>query len=69
MSLSSLDKLDTQRKGAFGTVSLVRHKNSNNVYALKQLDKGRVVAKRQESRVQSERAIMEKYGKHFFITT
>jgi len=69
LSLDSLEVLETLGQGAFGTVSLVRDRESNYIYALKQLEKTRVVRKKQQVRVQSEKCIMEKFGQHSFVTS
>ncbi|GBG24910.1 Protein kinase, putative [Hondaea fermentalgiana] len=62
LSLDSLERLQNLGAGAFGSVSLVRDRETNHIFALKQLSKRKIIARRQEQRVQAERAIMAKVG-------
>lgn len=54
-------------EGAFGQVYLVQHHVTNQLYAMKVVDKKNIMLKRQKLNVISERLIMEKI-KSPFIT-
>ena len=57
-SLTELELLETLGVGSFGTVRLVRHIESNELYALKQLSKATVVLTRQQKNIRAERKVL-----------
>jgi len=66
ITLESLEKLAVLGEGAFGSVKLVRVRGTNDVYALKQMSKARIVKTNQKRNVLNEKAIMMRL-KHPFI--
>jgi len=67
MELSELVKHCVLGQGAFGTVWLVRHKETDSPYALKMLNKYELVAHRQEAGVVREKNIMACVNHPFLI--
>lgn len=65
--LSDLEPLALLGEGAFGLVRLVRHRLTGEVFALKQMQKARVVATNQQKNVMSEKRIMSRV-KHPFVS-
>lgn len=66
LTRSSRDKMSADKflplkplgRGAFGTVQLVKEKSTNVVYAMKILDKTRMLRENQESHVRAERDLL-----------
>ena len=69
LSLESLETLDVLGHGAFGTVRLVRHRNTNHLYALKHMDKSRIERHNYEKRVYREKEILAIVGQHPFVAS
>lgn len=69
LSLESLETLDVLGHGAFGTVRLVRHRNTNHLYALKHMDKSRIERHNYERRVYREKEILRIVGQHPFVAS
>jgi serine/threonine protein kinase len=65
--LSDLEPLALLGEGAFGLVRLVRHRLTGEVFALKQMQKARVVATNQQKNVMSEKRIMSRI-RHPFVS-
>jgi len=58
ISTKSFDQLKVIGKGAFGTVSLVQMRGTQDVFAMKQMNKGDIVAREQIDHVRAERDIL-----------
>lgn len=54
-------------KGSFGKVFLVRKKDDGKVYAMKTLNKGTIVQRKQEVHTRSERYILEQVNHSFIV--
>jgi serine/threonine protein kinase len=59
IQLKELKPLITIGRGAFGIVSLVQHRPSRHLYALKRVQKAKVVAKNMKSQILNEKYILE----------
>lgn len=58
LGLSDFQKLKVIGRGAFGEVRLVQKKDTGNVYAMKVLNKKKMIDKKQEGHVRAERDIL-----------
>jgi serine/threonine protein kinase len=58
ISTKSFDQLKVIGKGAFGTVSLVQMRGTQDVFAMKTMNKGDIVAREQIDHVRAERDIL-----------
>jgi hypothetical protein len=67
IKICSLDRKRILGAGAFGVVWLVQKHESTRYFALKQLAKVHVVAKKQETHVEHERRIMKICAQHPFV--
>lgn len=65
-AMSDLELVAVLGEGAFGLVRLVRSKRTGEVYALKQMQKARIVAMNQTRNVVNEKTLLSKL-KHPFI--
>lgn len=54
-------------RGGFGKVWKVEKKNTNELYALKEMSKAKVITKRSERSVLNEKAILSKLSHKFII--
>ena len=54
-------------QGSFGTVTMVRHKVTGKTYALKQILRATVIAKKQQQSVQNERSVLAKLQHPFIV--
>jgi CRP-like cAMP-binding protein len=66
MVLSDLEIVAPLGKGAFGAVSLVKHKETGELYALKQMSKSVIAEKKQEANVVHEQRALRKLRGHPF---
>jgi hypothetical protein len=66
LRLSDIEFIATLGEGAFGLVRLVRNRNTGEIYALKQMQKARIVATNQQRNVMNEKRILSKL-KHPYI--
>ena len=64
---TSFDMISVLGQGSFGQVTLVRKKDSGNLYAIKVLQKKNLVARRQVEHTQSERHVLEQMAGVPFI--
>jgi protein-serine/threonine kinase len=55
-------------KGSYGKVMLVKHKNENNVYAMKMLRKENVIKRNQVEHTKTERNVLEAVSHPFIVT-
>uniref|UniRef100_A0A0G4FJS5 cGMP-dependent protein kinase n=1 Tax=Chromera velia CCMP2878 TaxID=1169474 RepID=A0A0G4FJS5_9ALVE len=67
VSMSDLEVLRVVGRGTFGTVKLVKHKQTGTRYALKCMSKRRVIELNQQDRVQLEREILAENDHPFII--
>lgn len=67
LRLSDLEFVAVLGEGAFGLVRLVKNRATGEVYALKQMQKARVVATNQQRNVMNEKRILSKLRHPYII--
>lgn len=68
LGLSDFNKLKVIGRGAFGEVRLVQKKDTGNVYAMKVLNKKKMIEKNQEAHVWAERDILTEAENPWLVT-
>jgi len=66
-SLADLELIAVLGEGAFGLVRLVRHRATREVFALKQMQKARIVANNQQRNVMNEKRILSRLSHPYII--
>jgi len=67
MTLESLQFLAVLGEGAFGQVTLVKHPGTEQVYAMKQMQKARIVKLKQQRNVLNEKSVLMRVREHPYI--
>ena len=67
IDLSQLTSVAILGEGAFGIVKLMRHKVTNRPYALKAMQKARVVATRQQENVVNEKKLLQECAHPYIL--
>merc|ERR1712203_523175 len=67
VTLDDFDRLKTLGTGSFGRVMLVRHKDSGKYFAMKILDKGKVIKLKQVEHTLNEKRILSAVNFPFIV--
>lgn len=67
ISINDFILIKTLSKGAYGKVILARKKNTKDLFAIKVLDKGKMIAKNVIKYVMNERDILNKCNNEFIV--
>ena len=67
VTMDSLEFMAVLGEGAFGQVTLVKHRPTGKLYALKQMQKARIVKMKQQRNVLNEKSILMRVREHPYI--